>query len=167
VIRAERAGEEHTIHALHLAAFGRELEPQIVDDLRPTEAYIPELSLVAEDEDEGAVVGHVLVSWARVEPSGDRILLLGPIGVLPDRQREGIGGALVRAALQGARALGEPCVALIGSPAYYERFGFVHSEPLGILAPEGAPSRPFQVVILDPAAELPQGRVAYSTAFEN
>lgn len=163
MIRPERAGDAEAIYAVHLAAFGRKLEPQIVDDVRATKAYIPELSLVAEND--GAVVGHVLISWGHVEPSGDVILLLGPIGVVPERQGEGIGRALVEAALAGARKLGGSCVALVGDPALYERFGFVHSEPLGILPPAGWPSRPFQVAVLDTEAELPQGRVVFCEAF--
>ncbi len=163
MIRPERPGDEEAIHAVHLAAFGKELEPQIVDDLRPTDAYIPALSLVADDGTR--IVGHVLVSRGHVEPSGDTILLLGPIGVLPERQGEGIGRALVEAALAGAREAGASCVALIGDPALYERFGFVHSEPLGILPPSGWPSRPFQVAVLSPEADLPQGRVVFSDAF--
>lgn len=163
MIRAERPGDEDAIHAVHRAAFGKELEPQIVDDLRPTAAYIPELSLVAEDR--GEVVGHVLVSRGHVEPSGDPILLLGPVGVQPERQGEGIGRQLVEAALAGARALGAPCIALVGDPTFYDRFGFVQAEPLGVLPPAGWPSRPFQVVVLGDEAELPQGRVVYSDAF--
>lgn len=163
MIRPERAGEAEAIHAVHRAAFGKELEPRIVDELRPTDAYIPELSLVAEDG--GRVVGHVLVSRGHVEPGGDPILLLGPIGVLPERQGEGIGRALVEAALAGARALGAPCVTLIGDPALYHRFGFVPAEPLGIVPPASWPTHAFQVAVLGDEAELPQGRVVYSDAF--
>ncbi len=163
MIRPERPGDEEAIHAVHLAAFGKELEPAIVDDLRPTAAYIPALSLVAEEGDR--IVGHVLVSRGHVEPSRDPILLLGPIGVLPERQGEGFGRALVEATLGTARNAGAPCVALVGDPAFYGRFGFVQAEPLGIAPPYGWPSRPFQVAVLDEDAELPQGRVVYSDAF--
>ena len=163
MIRAERADDEDAIRSVETAAFGRELEAKIVDDVRASDAFVRDLSLVAEDG--GDVVGHVLVSRGHVEPSREPILLLGPIGVLPERQGQGIGRALVEAALEGARRLGASCVALIGEPALYERFGFVHAEPLGILPPAGWPSRPFQVVVLDAEAQLPQGRVAFSDAF--
>lgn len=163
MIRPERAGDEDPIRLVETAAFGRELEARIVDDVRASPAFIPDLSLVAEDD--GAVVGHVLISRGRVEPSGEAIFLLGPIGVVPERQGEGIGRVLMDAALEGARRLGAPCVALIGDPALYERFGFVQADPIGILPPAGWPSRPFQVAVLDGDAELPQGRVAFSDAF--
>ena len=103
MIRTERAGDEVAIRAVETAAFGIDREAQIVDDLRGSDAYIPELSLVAEDG--GAVVGHVIVSRGHVEPSGEPIFLLGPIGVVPERQGEGIGSTLVDAALAGARIL--------------------------------------------------------------
>jgi putative acetyltransferase len=163
VIRPERAGDAAAIHAVHAAAFGRELEARIVDDVRGSESFAPELSLVAEDA--GEIVGHVLVSWASLEASGRRVLLLGPIGVLPSRQREGIGGALVGAALAGARALGEPVVGLEGNPAYYSRFGFVRADALGLLPPEGTPDGAFQVAVVDEGAERPRGRVVYPPAF--
>ena len=165
MIRPERPGDEGAIHAVEKAAFGKELEPQIVDDVRASDAFVPELSLVHEDA--GEIVGHVMVSRGHVEPSGDEILLLGPIGVTPERQGEGIGRALVEAALAGSRARGAACVALVGDPALYERFGFVQAEPLGVLPPEGWPSRAFQVAILDPDADLPQGRVVYSEPFRH
>jgi putative acetyltransferase len=163
VIRAERAGDEDAVRAVETAASGRDREARIVDDLRAGDAYIPELSLVAEDA--GAVVGHVIVSRGHVEPSGVPILLLGPIGVLPERQGEGIGSALVNAALAGASELGAACVALVGAPAFYERFGFEHAEPLGLLPAEGSPSRPFQVALVDSRAAVPQGRTVYGAAF--
>jgi putative acetyltransferase len=163
VIRPERPDDADAIRAIETAAFGRDNEARIVDRLRAGDAFIPELSLVAEST--GSVVGHVLVSRGHVQPGGEPILLLGPIGVLPAMQGRGVGSALVRAALDGARAAGPPCVALVGDPAWYERFGFVHAEPLGLLPPDGWPSRPFQVTVLD-AEALPQGRVVYSSAFD-
>jgi putative acetyltransferase len=85
---------------------------------------------------------------------------------VPERQREGIGSTLVQAALDGARELGDACVVLIGDPAYYSRFGFVQAEPLGLLPPEGWPSRAFQVAVLDPPRGLPTGRAVYDDAFD-
>lgn len=163
MIRAERAGDEEPIHAVQVAAFGREDEAKIADDLRASDAFISGLSLVAEEA--GVVVGHIIVSRGHVAPSGEPILLLGPIGVLPERQGEGIGSALVEAALEGARRLGASCVALLGSPAYYGRFGFIHAEPLGLLPLAEWPSEAFQVAVVAPAAAVPQGQVVYPSAF--
>jgi putative acetyltransferase len=165
VIRPERPGDEGAIRAAEVAAFGREAEAKVVDEMRGSDAFISELSLVAQDDD-GGIVGHVMVSRGHVEPGGEPILLLGPIGVVPDRQGAGIGSALVEAALAGARQLGAGCVALLGDPAYYERFGFVHAEPLGLLPRPEWPSRAFQVAVLQADAVLPQGRVVYHQAFD-
>ena len=163
MIRTERAGDEDAIRAVEVAAFGRADESSMVDDVRASDAFIPELSLVAEDG--GVLVGHVMVSRGHVEPGGEPVLLLGPIGIVPERQGEGIGSALVEAALAGARDLGASCVALIGDPAYYGRFGFVQAEPLGLLPPDDWPSPPFQVAVLDRVRGAPNGRAVFSPAF--
>jgi putative acetyltransferase len=156
VIRAATPDDAAAIHAVHLAAFGREYEARIPGEVEAA------ISLV--EEDGGEVVGHVLVSWFGLEGSERGVLGLGPIGVLPAHQRRGIGSALVRAALDGARELGEPVVVLEGNPAYYSRFGFVRGDEVGLLPPPTAPEWAFQAAVLDEAA-LPQGRVVYPAAF--
>lgn len=132
--------------------------------VRASDGYVPELSLVADDD--GAVVGHVLTSRVGLDGSTRRLLQLGPIGVVPGHQGRGIGSALVRATLDAARRLGEPLVLLEGDPAYYGRFGFVRADELGLLPPPQTPYEwAFQVAVLDPDAELPQGRVVYPPTF--
>jgi putative acetyltransferase len=156
VIRAATPDDDAAIHAVHLAAFGREYEARIPGEVDAV------ISLVAEVD--GEVVGHVLVSWFGLEGSEHGVLGLGPIGVLPASQGRGIGSALVRAALDGARDLGEPVVVLEGNPAYYSRFGFVRADELGLLPPPTAPDAAFQAAVLDEDA-LPRGRVVYPDAF--
>lgn len=72
----------------------------------------------------------------RGDLAGRPALGLGPVSVSPERQRDGIGSALVHALLGAADALGEPVVVLLGSPAYYGRFGFVPASSLGIESPD-------------------------------
>jgi putative acetyltransferase len=145
-------------------AFGGDAEAQMADAIRASDGYVPELSLVAVED--GAVVGHVISSWVGLEGSSRRLLQLGPIGVLPERQGAGIGSALVRASLDGARALGESLLLLEGSPAYYGRFGFVRADELGLEPPpEALYDWAFQVAVLDDAVPLPQGRVVYPPTF--
>lgn len=137
-IRPERPAEGPSIRALHDRAFGRPLEGGIVDALRGTEAWIPSLSLVAADGSD--LVGHVLVVNAeldRVDAPPARILVLGPIAVVPERQGTEIGTALMRRAIGGAVALAAPAIALVGHETYYPRFGFEPARRLG-LEPPGA-----------------------------
>ncbi len=136
----------------------------MADAIRGGDGYVPELSLVATCDDR--VVGHVMSSWVGLEGSDRRLLQLGPIGVLPERQGEGIGSALVRASLDGARRLGEGLLLLEGNPRYYARFGFVRADELGLLPPpEALYAWAFQVAVLDEHAALPQGRVVYPPSF--
>jgi putative acetyltransferase len=164
-IRPERAVDAEDVRAVHEAAFGKPSVARIVADTRPTDRYDPELSLVAEQG--GRVVGHVLLSYADLRRDSDtvRVLVLGPIGVLPEHQGRGIGSALVRAALHAADARGEPLVALLGSPAYYSRFGFVLASELGISAPPGDPPEHFQAVPLRQYEPTFRGTLFWHKAF--
>ena len=113
-----------------------------------TDLYVPELSFVAEDD--GAVVGHVMNTWNWIEETGERVLQLSPLGVLPAHQRQGHGSGLVRASLDAVRAAGEPLLLVEGAPAYYGRFGFVRADELGLLPPpEALYDWAFQVAVLD------------------
>jgi putative acetyltransferase len=110
------------IRAVHLSAFPTAAEADLVERLIDDGDAV--VSLVAEEREE--IIGHVLLSRKRVRGDGRdyRALGLAPIGVLPDRQNEGIGSTLVRAAIERVRRLGEELVFLLGEPAYYGRFGF-------------------------------------------
>ena len=94
-------------------------------------------SLVATDAHD-VVVGHVLLSlgWlARDADEGRPVWMLGPIGVRPAHQRQGIGGALMRSAIDLAVERGQPVICLVGHDTYYPRFGFESGRSLGILPP--------------------------------
>ena len=163
-VRPSRDDDWPAILDVHRGAFGGEVEPRMADAIRASGGWVPELSLVAEED--GSVVGHVLTSWVGLEGSERRLLQLGPIGVLPEHQRRGLGSALVQATLAAARALGEPLVLLEGDPAYYGRFGFVRADELGLLPPPQALyDWAFQVAVLDEDAPLPRGRVVYPPTF--
>ena len=100
------------------------------------------LELVAEAG--RTLVGHVLSG--RGDLSGRQVVGIAPLAVAPDRQGTGVGTALMNALLRRAELAGLPLVVLLGRPAYYERFGFEPSEPLGIsYLPVGAGNPDFQV----------------------
>ena len=109
-------------------------EATLVAWLRADPAWIPELSLVAIEDDR--VVGHVVCSRGHLDERP--ALGLGPVSVLPRHQGDGIGSALMHAVLAAAEARGETLVALLGDPAYYTRFGFVPASSLSITAPDPA-----------------------------
>jgi putative acetyltransferase len=88
--------------------------------------------------DHDAVVGHVIGTRGWLEPLGVPAVGIGPVGVLPAAQGRGIGTVLVHAMLAVAEAAGERLAALLGSPDYYRRFGFVPSTELGVAAPDPA-----------------------------
>lgn len=165
IVRAERQEDRAAVRALLEAVFAGPSEADLVDALRGTPAWLPGLSLVAEHD--GAVVGYLLFTRAHV--AATPILALAPLAVAKERQRGGIGQALVRAGLETVRARGERAVVLVGHPAYYRRFGFEPAVPRGLTSgfAEGARAPALQVIALqEHALEDLRGAVAYAPAFD-
>lgn len=166
-IRPERSGDEATIYEINRLAFESEDEPKLVDAVRASDGFIPELSLVAERDDR--LVGHALFSRAaiRTETGEIPVLVLGPIAVLPECQNQGIGSQLIEAGLARARELGEKLVVLVGHPWYYPRFGFRPAIPLGIDYPTPIRVEVFMVLELTPGAlEGIRGTIAFPPPFD-
>ncbi len=172
IVRRERGEDAPAIADVHRRAFGEENVAQLVELIRASDRFVPELSLVAEDG--GDVVGHVLLSHVTFEPLGAsgpepharrEVLTLSPVGVLPEYQRRGVGAALIAEALERARRLGEELVVLEGIPAYYPRFGFVRASTLGIDPPRPVPDEAWMALPLVPGREW-RGRVVYPPAFD-
>jgi putative acetyltransferase len=165
LVRRETPADVDRIREIHRAAFGRPAEAGLVDELRADPAaWIPALSLVAERD--GDVAGHVVCTRATLGgvPSA---VGLGPLGVLPAHQRQGVGLALVHAVLGAADALGEPVVVLLGDPRYYSRYGFVAATGLGIEPPEPAWGAAFQArTLAGYDAARHRGAFRYPAAFD-
>ena len=161
-IRQERHQDFDEIRAIHERAFApsRE-EADIVDALHASGDHVPDLCLVALHD--GAPVGHIAFSRATVGTIP--VLALAPIAVLPERQRQGIGSALVSAALEGAAQSAFPLVIVVGHPAYYPRFGFEPASPLGIDAPFEIPAEAWMAYRLPAYSPDVQGKVRYAPAF--
>jgi putative acetyltransferase len=109
-----------------------------------------------------------MLSYVELDDSSRRVLELGPMSVEPERQRRGIGSALVREALRRAEDRSEPLVLVLGHPTYYPRFGFSPASELGIAPPDPSiPDEVFMAIALrayDPAL---RGRVAFPPAFSS
>jgi putative acetyltransferase len=167
-IRPERVGDHRAIRDVVAAAFQSDAEADLVERIRASENFVPELSLVADDE--GEIVGHVMLSYVSLVDGSARrrILSLAPLAVAPDRHKTGIGSALVREATERADDRGEPLVILEGSPVYYSRFGFEPCSNHGIelTVPDWAPPEAAQVLRLKSYDPAVRGRVVYPAAFE-
>jgi putative acetyltransferase len=135
LIRPERTADHEQVFRVVELAFGQPAEARLVEALRRSPAFIPELSLVAVEHER--VVGHILLSRVaiRSEATAHDALSLAPMAVLPERQRAGIGSALVERGLAEARRLGHRLLVVVGHPEYYPRFGFVPGGPFGIRIP--------------------------------
>ena len=160
-IRPERPGDEAAIHALTESAFRTQphsdgSEPALVDALRRDGDLA--LSLVAETGSQ--IVGHIAFSRVTISDGAADWYGLGPVGVAPERQRQGIGSQLIERGLAEMTERGARGVVLLGDPKYYGRFGFVHDPALRY---PGPPAKYFQRLVL--AGEAASGTVTYARAF--
>lgn len=160
-IRSEQPGDEDTIHRLTEAAFktmpfSQGDEQHLVDALRADGDLA--LSLVAEDTTR--IVGHIAFSRVAISDGTPDWYDLGPVSVWPELHHRGIGSALIRRGIAELCARGAAGIVLLGSPAYYARFGFRHEPQLSY---PGPPPEYFQCLLL--AGALPEGTVQYAKAF--
>ena len=154
-IRPVSPADADAIAALTMAAFGRPDEAGLVAAL--TDDGDATISLVAEHD--GEVIGHILLSPMR---ASFRALGLAPISVVPSAQRQGVGGALIRAAIDRARADGWRAIFLLGEQDYYGRFGFSAAAARPFGSSYAGPY--FQMLALDDAP-LDADDVEYAPAF--
>jgi putative acetyltransferase len=167
VIRPEREEDITAIHDVNLLAFRGDGEARLVENIRRSPAFIPELSLVALLD--GSVVGHILFSRIAIVSDGGELpaLALAPMAVRPEHQRRGIGSKLVLRGLDECRRLGHGIVIVLGHADYYPRFGFAPARPRGILPPYEVGDPYFMVRELIPGAlDGVAGVVRYPAAFD-
>lgn len=152
-IRQENSADFKAVFELIEIAFQSEqysdqTEQFLVERLRKSSAFIPELSIVAETNKR--IVGHILVTKLHIKGNEQEYdsLALAPVSVLPDYQRKGIGGMLIKQAHQVARRLGYKSIVLIGHEEYYPRFGYQKADRFGIQFPFDAPAENCMVIEL-------------------
>jgi putative acetyltransferase len=161
--RPETDADRDEVYALTAAAFGRAEEADLVEALRADpEAWIPELSYVAEGPD-GSVVAYALITRCHVDEAP--ALALAPVAVLPEWHRQGAGAAVVRAVLEAARGRAERLVLVLGHPEYYPRFGFVRASQYGIRPGFDAPDEAMMALVLDGSPSAAPGTIRYPAAF--
>lgn len=189
-IRDERETDRDGLREVHGRAFPTLAEADLVDRLRAEHAVCASVVATLADPDTwgihdpvsgpvgvtGAahlpsascarVIGHALFSRARLEFAAGVLDVgaLGPVAVLPEQQRRGIGVALIRAGLERCRALHLPAVIVLGHPEYYPRFGFQRADTWAIRCEFEAPAEAFMIAWLSAPVTGP-GVAKYHPAF--
>ena len=162
LIRSETSADvsaiaEVTVAAFKTLAISNHTEQFIIAALRAAGALT--VSLVAELN--GHVVGHIAFSPVTISDGCPNWYGLGPVSVLPEFQRRGIGRALIQEGLSRLKSLNAQGCCLVGHPEYYKRFGFRN---ITVLVYEGVPEEFFFVLSLD--GHVPQGIVEFHEGFK-
>lgn len=125
------------------------VEHLILHNMRNSKSYLNELDIVAVFENE--IVGHIISTKAKVVDSLNNeheILCVGPLSVLPEFQKQGIGSKLMNNTIVTAKELGFSGMILFGNPDYYHRFGFKNAEQFNITTKDGQNFEPFMALEL-------------------
>ena len=161
VIREETPADIESIRDVTVAAFqtldiSNQTEHLIIEELRAAAALA--LSLVAELD--GQVVGHIAFSPVNLSDGTTGWYGLGPVSVLPEFHRQGIGSGLIEVGLEKIKDRGAKGCCLVGHPGYYKRFGFINPAKLSF---EGVPEEAFFALAF--AGSMPEGTVTFNGAF--
>ena len=161
LIRSETSADVGAIAEVTAAAFktlaiSNQTEQFIIAALRA--AKVLTVSLVAEVD--GRIVGHIAFSPVTISDGSADWYGLGPVSVLPEHQRRGIGSALIQEGILRLKDLGARGCCLVGHPEYYRRFGFQNVR--GLVC-EGVPEEVFFALSLD--GHIPQGIVEFHSGF--
>lgn len=154
--------------AFRAEKFSDHKEQFLVERLRQSAAFIPELSIVAETE--GKLVGHVLFTKLKIKNDENEFesLALAPVSVLPANQRQGIGGKLIEYGHILAKKLGFSSIVLLGHEDYYPRFGYERADKYGISLPFEVPKENCMVKVLTKKGlEAVSGMVEYPEEFND
>jgi putative acetyltransferase len=155
------------IRQVIIDAFGRTEEADLVDKIRHSPNFIPELSLIAVENQQ--VLGHILFSRIVLEAPQQTIpaLVLAPLAVISSRQHQGIGSKLIQAGLSKCCELDHAIVIVIGEPNYYQRFGFQTASEFGLQSSLSIPDPVFMALELKPNALTNiSGMVRYPEYFQ-
>lgn len=168
IIRKEKKGDLHHIKSLTKAAFEQvEIsshdEHLLVERFHKSDAFIPELSLVAEDNNKN-IIGYILLTKAKIKGDNQEYtcLSLAPLAVHPNYQLMGIGSHLILEAHKIARELGYTSVVVLGHKDYYPKFGYRKASEYNITFPFDLPEENCMIIELQPnALKNIKGTVCY------
>ncbi len=136
-------------------------EQDLVVNLRESNNFIPELSLVAIDDNK--IVGYILFTKIRIGKYEE--LALAPLAVLPEYQKQGIGKKLIEEGHKKAKKLGYQYSIVLGSERYYPKLGYVPASQYGIKAPFEVPNENFMAIELNNTDVEITGVVEYAKEF--
>lgn len=163
VVREEVAADFERIDEVNCLAFPTDAEARLVRLLR--EQARPFVSLVAIDA--SAVVGHIAFSPVRLASKEPIFVMgLGPMSVVPERQRRGVGGRLVEAGIHECRRLGVQALVVLGHIDYYPKFGFLPASRWDVKCEYDVPDEAFMLLELEAGCVPPDAKLArYHEAF--
>lgn len=140
IIRNTYKSDLDTVMAVHRAAFGAEEEAALVKNLLNDPTAEPAISILALQADRP--IGHILFTRAAIAGASELYAsILAPLAVVPEAQKQGVGGELIRQGLPLLSKSGVDLVFVLGHPEYYPRHGFQPAGRLGFAAPEPIPEK--------------------------
>ena len=136
-------------------------EQDLVANLRKSNNFVPELSLVAIQDNK--IVGYIM--FTRIKIGKYEELALAPLGILLEYQKQGIGKKLIEKGHRIAKELGYHYSIVLGSEKYYPKLGYVPASQYGIKAPFEVPSENFMAIKLNDTSLKITGIVEYAKEF--
>lgn len=166
IIRQERPEDYDTVYhvvkeAFENAEYTDGNEQNLVAALRKSKSFIPELSLVAVEDEK--IVGHILFTKAFV--NSIEVLALVPLSVLPEYQNRGIGLSLIKEGHRIAHELGYRYSVVLGHSEYYPKVGYVPASQYGVEAPFEVEDKNFMAICFDENGDKLNGIIEYDRAF--
>ncbi|MCC0723151.1 N-acetyltransferase [Clostridioides sp. ZZV14-6104] len=167
IIRQEKASDKNKVYEVVKSAFANEDssdhdEQNLVNRLRNSTSFVPELSLVAEDD--GNIVGHILFTEIKVK--NNVLLALAPVSVSPNVQGKKIGSKLIEEGHKIAKSKGYKGCVVLGHDKYYPKFGYQVASKFNIKAPFEVPDENFMAIeLLDNGLKEVSGVVEYAKEF--
>ncbi len=166
-IREENPADYENVYSVVKNAFSSaeqsdSTEQDLVNALRKSDAFIPELSIIAENGDR--IIGYILFTKVKIGESTQ--LALAPLAVSPEYQKMGVGKLLIEYGHQKAKQLGYTRIVVLGSENYYPKFGYKMAKEFDIFPPVKFPEKNFMVAKIGENETSVKGVVRYSPEFK-